>query len=315
MSLPWPGYGIGRTHMQSDEQLLRDEAAVRPQPFNPTAKSRLEGRAVVRSPQQLRLHRALAEIGWTGVIGELNDAAQLKNQSVSDPILITTNGTILAGVGIWRLAIFEGKHRIHCIEYLLAEEAALEFILTHYQPRRAWNAFIRIRLALTLEPYLQQQALERMRAGGKYKGSAGLPNLRPIEVREAIATIAGVGARSVSNVKMILKIAHPRLIAALRDGTLTINGATQFCRLPQAEQLEHFTRHSEECAINKVIRRTIARPKEERTRPDAATVLDTLQLQEARQPGSVVVRVGRLQRTVILVGQDLLTERRILKGN
>ncbi len=125
---------------------------------------RLEGRPVVRSPQQLRLHRALDEIGWTGVIGELNDAAQLKNQSVSDPILITTNGTILAGFGIWRLAIFEGKHQIHCIEYLLGEEAALEFILTHYQPRRAWNAFIRIRLALTLEPYLQQQALEKMRA-------------------------------------------------------------------------------------------------------------------------------------------------------
>jgi hypothetical protein len=67
---------------------------------------------VVRSPEQLRLHRALEELGWTGVIGELNDAAGRKNQSVPEPILIATDGTILAGFGRWRLAVFEGTHEI-----------------------------------------------------------------------------------------------------------------------------------------------------------------------------------------------------------
>src|SRR5664279_4600357 len=83
--------------------------------------SRLEGRPVVRFPEQLRLHRALEEIGWTGVIDEFNDAARLTNPSVTEPILITTNGTILAGFGRWRLAVFERKHEIHCIEYLLSD--------------------------------------------------------------------------------------------------------------------------------------------------------------------------------------------------
>jgi hypothetical protein len=41
-------------------------SAVSP-PFNPTALSRLEGRPVVRSPEQPRLHRALEELAWTGV--------------------------------------------------------------------------------------------------------------------------------------------------------------------------------------------------------------------------------------------------------
>ena len=91
------------------------------------------------------------------------------------------------------------------------------------------------------------------------------------------------------------------------NGTLTINRAMQFCKLPRAEQLEQFIRYSEERATNKVIRRSIARPKEEKTSPDVVAVLDALQQQEARQPGSVVVQVGRLQRTVILIGQDLLT--------
>src|ERR1017187_5111868 len=85
-------------------------SAVPPQSFNPTAMSRLEGRPVICSPEQLRLHRALEELGWTGVIDEFNDAARLKEQSVPEPILITTNRTILAGFGRWRSAVFDGRH-------------------------------------------------------------------------------------------------------------------------------------------------------------------------------------------------------------
>ena len=278
-------------------------SAVPPQPFNPTAMSRLEGRPVVRSPEHLRLHRALDELEWIGVIGELNEAARLTNPSVTEPILITTNGTILAGFGHWRLAVFERRHEIHCIEYPLSEDESLQFILTHHQTRCGWNAFVRIRLALTLEPNLQQRALDNMCAGGKYKGWANLPEAQHIDVRQEIARAAGVGARNVSKVKTILQTAHPRLKEALRDGTLTINRAIQFCKLPRAEQLEQFIRYSEERATNKVIRRSIARPKEEKISPDVVTVLDALQHQEARQPGSVPVRVGRHKRTVVLIGQ------------
>jgi hypothetical protein len=119
---------------------------------------------------------------------------------------------------------------------------------------------------------------------------------------------AAVGARNVTSVKALLRLAHPRLIEVLRDGTLTINRAIQFCKLSRAEQLQQFIRYSEERATNKVIRRSIARPKEEKTGPHAVTVLNALQQQEVLQPGSVVVRVGRHQRTMILVGRDLLPE-------
>jgi len=266
-----------------------------------------KGRPVVCSPEQLLLHRAMEELGWTGVIDEFNEAARLTNPSVTEPILITTNGTILAGFGRWRLAVFERRNEIQCIEYPLSEDECLQFILTHHQTRCGWNAFVRIRLALTLEPNLQQRALDNMRAGGKYKGLASLPDVQRIDVRQEVASLAAVGARNVSNVKTILGIAHPRLIEALRNSTLTINRATQFCKLPRAEQLEHFIRHSEDRETDKVIRRSIARLKEKKISPDVGTVLDALQQQEARQPGSVLLRVGRLQRTVILIGQDLLT--------
>jgi hypothetical protein len=125
------------------------------QPSDLTATSRVKGRPIVRFPEQLRLHRALEELGWTGVIDEFNNVARLKNQSVPEPILITTNGTILAGFGFWRLAVFERRHELHCIEYPLSEDESLQFILTYHQTRRGWNDFVRICLALTLEPVLQ----------------------------------------------------------------------------------------------------------------------------------------------------------------
>ncbi|MGA2370788.1 MAG: hypothetical protein ACLPPV_16185 [Candidatus Korobacteraceae bacterium] len=289
-------------------------SAVQPQSSNPTRINRLEGRPVVRSPENLKLHRALEELDLIDVVEELNDAARLKDQSAAEPILITTNGTVLAGLGRWRFALFDRIHEIPCIEYQLSEDESLQFMLSHHQTRRGWNAFFRIRLALTLEPYFQQRALENMRAGGKYKGLANLPEAQHIDVRQEIAGAAGVGARNVSNAKTILKNAHRRLIAALLNGTLTINGAMPFCTLPKAEQLEALIRRSEDREINKVIRKSIGQPRQEKTTADVATLLDALQQQETRQPGSVLLQVGRFKRTVILIGQDLLTRTAFSKG-
>jgi hypothetical protein len=72
---------------------------------------------------------------------------QHASQSVPEPILITTNGTILAGFGRWQLALFEGTNEVSCIECTLNEDESLRFILTHHQIRRGWSDFVRIRLA------------------------------------------------------------------------------------------------------------------------------------------------------------------------
>jgi hypothetical protein len=275
------------------------------QSFNSTAMSRLEGRPVVRFPEQLRLHRALHELGWTGDPDEFNDAVRFGLESIHEPILITPNGTILAGFGRWRLALLQGTREIHCIEYPLSEDKSLPFILNYHQARRGWNAFVRIRLALTQKPLLQQRALDNMRAGGKIKGWANLPDPQRIEVRQGIARAAGVCPRNVSKVEKILEVAHPRLIEALQDGRLKIDRATHFCKSPRAEQLEQFIHWSEECATKKVIRQCIAEPKGTKTTPDAATVLDVLRQQETAQPGSIVLLVSRLPQTVIFIGRDL----------
>jgi hypothetical protein len=162
-------------------------------------------------------------------------------------------------------------------------------------------------VALKLEPSLQQKALANMRAGGKYKGSAILPNAHPIDVREELAELAGVGARNISKVKDILKSAHPRLIAALRDGVLTINRAAQLGRLAKNQQVEALTRTLCQRAVSKAIRQSVASLKETHPSFEVISVLKAVQQQEAQQPGSVEVRLSRSPRTVVVVGQDLLT--------
>ena len=292
------------THPSSAPHISADPL----QPFSPTPINRLEGRLVVRCVEQLRLHRALEELEWTCVVDGFNDAARLSSASAPEPILITTNGTILGAFGRWRLAVFEGRREIQCIEYPISEDESLKFILTHHQARPGWTAFVRVCLALTLEFGLQQRALDNMRAGGKYKGSANLPEAHHVDVRQEVARIAGVCARQVSNVKTILEVAHPRLREALQNGTLRINRAIEFCKLPRAEQLEQFIHYSEERAINKLIRRSMPRVKEKKSSHDVVAVLEALQRMETGQPGSVVVRVSRHKRTVVLIGQDMLTE-------
>jgi hypothetical protein len=292
--------------MHSDEELLRDEVAVPPQSFNPTAMSRVKGRPVICSPEQLRLHRALEELGWTGEIDEFNDAARPTNPSVTEPILITTNGTILAGFGRWRSAIFDGRQEINCIEYPLSEDDSLQFIISYHQPRRVWNAFIRIRLALKLEPHFQQRALDNMRVGGKYKGSANLPEADRIDVRQEIAKVAGTGTGNVSKVKAIMQSTHPNIIVALQDGLLRIHRAWQWCKLPKLKQKEEFARYEEARFRGKIVREfSVEHPN---VSLDPAQIIEVLQREEARQPGLIAIRTSRSRRTVVVLGQDLLTK-------
>lgn len=147
-----------------------------------------------------------------------------------------------------------------------------------------------------------------MRFGGKYKGLANLPEAHQVDVRQQVANMAGVCPRNVENVETILKLAHPTLIKALGNDVLKIYRAMQFCKLPWAEQLEQFIRYSEERATSKAIRRCLAPQRKDDVSLDPGTVIEALRRYEEPRAGSVLVRIVRHKRTVILIGQDLLAE-------
>jgi hypothetical protein len=120
-------------------------------------------------------------------------------------------------------------------------DEALQLSLALHRPRATWNDFIRIELALEQEQYFQSKALANQIARGKHKGLANLPKAQHIDVREKIADLAGVSPRTVGNVKIILKKAHPSLIEALHNGTITINGALEVCKFERMQQVEELS--------------------------------------------------------------------------
>jgi hypothetical protein len=267
----------------------------------------MRGVTVFRSPQDLHLHPALLELDCLDLALELNEAERIRKYPTA-PIPITSRGIILSGFGRWRSALLHEELEIQCVEYPLDENESLQYILADHKPQRGWNAYVRTRLALTQERYLQLRAVTNMREGGRYKGSAKLPNHQHIDVRCEIAELGGVGARNVSNVKIILKAAHPRLLSALRDGELTINKALGLCKLPTAKQLEAFTQQLEERAVDAVIRGALKQRRKPEPCPDAVFILAALQQYETRFPGSVAVRRDRSGRILISVGNDILEQ-------
>jgi hypothetical protein len=268
----------------------------------------LHGEQVRRLPQELRFHPAFLELNLIGsVIGsEVHGRKQQGN--IPEPILITTNGIIISGFREWHAAVSEARLALECTEYQLNDDEALQLILILQQSRGAWNNFTRIQLALQEEPHFQSKALANQVAGGKHKGLANLPQAKHIDARQEVARLAGVGARNVSNVKVILDKAHPRLIDALQDGTLSIHRAVQLCNLSRNQQMEQFICSKVERATNKVTRQAIAQPRVEGPGKDAGAVLKLLQEHEIRKPGSIVVRPVDRRETVILLGRDLLAD-------
>ena len=264
------------------------------------------GRAVLRLAGELRIHPALKQMGFSGPIGEINQLAKVGSPTVAEPVLITQNGTILAGFERWRLALSGAgpAQEIHCIEYAIEEEGSLAFILCHHRIRPQWNRFVLISLALTLEPVLHKRALDNMQAGGKLKGSAILPKAERIDVRAQIANLAGVGARYVSDVKAILPAAHPRIIEALRSGALSIPQGKDLIKIPKQKQWERFKQQIEDGGIDKVIR-TCLRTDDADARPDVGGLLKSLLEQETQDPGSIVLRALRVKGAVVLVLQDV----------
>ena len=270
-------------------------------------QKRLQPDQVTRSPKELHLHPALVRLNLMHSLVEFNETQRFEARLLCAPILITTNGTVISGFTQWHEAMSDGRPHLDCIEYSLSDEQALEDILVQRRPREEWNNFTRVRVALELEPHFQRKALANQIAGGKLKGSANLPKAEQIEVREEIATVAGVSGRTVANVKIILKKAAPALVDALQDGTLSINRALQWCCLPVWKQAQNLTDYIEQRATSKVIRHAVNQSPKSSAPVDIAKVLQALQGYAVQTPGSVIIRVSEAANSVIVLGQDLLS--------
>lgn len=286
----------------SSARAFRDEALL--SPLISVGRNGFGGHQAVRSPGALHLHPAFNDLNLSGWL--INSELQGKPQDVHEPILITRGGIILGGFAEWHTAVCAGQPEIDCTEFALNDDEALQLILTLHRPRTAWNDFTRTELALEQEPCFQSKALANQIAGGKHKGLADLPKAQHIDVREKIADLAGVSSRTVGNVKRILKKAHPSVVEALHNGTITINAALDVCKFDRTLQVEELARFLMKRSNNKTYREYIDKLPAEQLGADLSAFLAKLQQFEATKPGSVEVRSGTGKKTIIIIGRDHL---------
>jgi hypothetical protein len=296
---PFPADGA--RELRSSVSAFRNEALL--SPFISTGRNGLGGgHSVGRFPGALRLHSSFLDLKLAGWL--INSESQGKPHGIREPVLITRNDTIISGFADWHAAVSAGQPEVECIEFALDDDEALQLILSLHRPKAAWNDFIRIELALKQESYFQSKARANQSEGGKHKGLANLPNPERIDVRKEIANLAGVCTRNVGKVKLILKKADQQLIEALHNGTITINRALQLCQLQKFEQAEALAYVLGNRSSSKITRQAIDKLRLERLSADISGFLDGLQRLEATNPGSVEIRPGTREKTVILMGKN-----------
>jgi hypothetical protein len=244
------------------------------------------GRLVTLHPDELHPHPSYTRHSLTVHAYKLSAVAELGDLAFRDPLIITQDHIILDGFARWTLARLQGRSTLECIQYEMSESEALQNLLQRHRRSSGLNDFIRICLALELEPFLKSKGRAKQQAGGQNKGSSTLTAAARLDVRKDIAHIAGVSVGNVTKVKQLTTNPHSDIIKALREKELSIHRAWLWGKLPPEEQQEQLWLHQSKKGIRKTIRQLLS-PHLPKTAPLASNVTDLIKLVSALQSGSL----------------------------
>lgn len=175
------------------------------------------------------------------------------------PLVITRDRLIIDGYARWELAKRQGRPALQCIEYDLTPEESLQWLIQTHRRSEGLNDFLRIELALDLEPSFRKKAKLNQQAGGKGKGLSTLTGAEQVDSRREIARVAGVSSGNVRKVRRVLAEACPSLKEAARTREISINRAEKWSQRTQAEQLELLRHLRIERTLRKKARQIVAR--------------------------------------------------------
>lgn len=265
------------------------------------------GRLVTCHPDELHPHPSYTRHSLTVHAYQLSAVAELGELAFRDPLIITQDHIILDGYARWTLARLQGRSTLACIEYEMSKSEALQNLLQRHRRSSGLNDFIRICLALELEPFLKSKGRMKQQAGGQNKGSSILTEAARLDVRKEIARIAGVSVGNVTKVKQLTTIPHSDIIKALREKELSIHRAWLWSKLSPEEQQEQLWLHQSKKGIRKTIRHLLS-PHRQKTPPPAPSVSDLIKLVSVLQSGSLgsvnVVPIN-IPGKIVLVTEEL----------
>jgi hypothetical protein len=252
------------TSLRLSESGSREQQTTPDQSTGETPFSGVQGRIVIRRVNELGTHPSFNRHGLSVPIANISDVGSQAAPSLREPLVISQDQIILRGYAQWELARLQGRVTIPCIEYNLAEEEALHFLLQSHRRTHGLSDFARILVALDLEPWLHQKARLNQKAGGLKKGSSTLAKAARVDVRSEIASAAGVSTGNVTKVKQLVQTASPDLLQALRLGEVSIHRGWQWSKEAPHKQRQRLFQRQGEIGVRKTIRQLVSqhRPKE-----------------------------------------------------
>ncbi len=218
----------------------------------------VKGQFVSCSVRELRPHPSYARHDLSVQAYKLASLADLGDLAFEYPLIITRDRFLIDGYGRWELAKQQGRQTLPCLEHDVTEQHALKWLIQTHRPSHGLSDFIRIELALDLEPYFQQQAVLNQQAGGRSKGLSKLTEAERVNSRREVARVAGVSHGNVRKVKYILANGCPSLLDAARSEEVSINQADKWSHDSGAIQQEKLRRLRIEAGIRKKARQLVA---------------------------------------------------------
>lgn len=156
----------------------------------------------------------------------------------------------------WRGIIVDGHNRYEiCQKYDIPfqvteiefkdEDEAKEWIMRNQLARRNLTDLMRIRIADRLRESITAKAklnLKTSTGGTSPRPLANLPKVEPVNTRQEIANLAGVGSRTVGMYQSVERKAPEPIKQAMQNEEISINKAYEYTRdvikLPAAERAE-----------------------------------------------------------------------------
>jgi hypothetical protein len=286
-----------RPTVESDEQLRSETGGL----------DGVQGQLVTCGLDKLRPHPSYVRHHLAVSASQLSALAELGDLGFREPLVITLDHIIIDGYARWGLARLQGRPTLPCILYKMSEVEALESLLQRHRRSSGLNDFIRICLALELEPLFKEKARANQQAGGQNKGSSNLTEAGRLDVRNEIARLAGVSVGNVTKVKQLTTTAHSDIIRALREKELSIHRAWLWSKLSSEEQREALWRYQSEGGIRKIIRNLVSgyRPKSSPSAPEVGDLIRLLGALQSGKLGSVRVLSIKVPGKTIFVTEEL----------
>jgi hypothetical protein len=220
---------------------------------------------------------------------------------------ITADGILLDGIASVLAAKRAGQSDLTCFVHALSESEALSWILRRYRPYKGFNDFVRIQVALELEPEFRSKAQRNQSKAGRYKGSSNLTEADRIDVRSEIAEVAGVGVGNVTKVKQLLPRACRELVQALRSSDVRIHRAWLWRNQSHEEQRRLLDSYLDEKHLRITVAKLLAKKLIDRSREIQPRQFASRLLECAdADPTAFQLTVMKMQGCHLIVTEDLL---------